>query len=300
MRGPHGTAGGEPVSAQESRQPLVTTLPDPAASIDPFSAGRDRLLLIAGPCVIESEEHTLRMAEAIKAIAGRAGFPCIFKASYDKANRTSLASYRGPGLDAGLRVLERVRLDVGLPVLTDFHEPGQAAAVAEAADVLQVPAFLSRQTDLIVAAARTGRIVNIKKAQFMAPWDIEFSINKAREAGAERIWVTERGVCFGYNNLVSDMRSLVVMARYGCPVIYDATHSIQIPSGAGGKSGGERQYLEPLLRAAVAVGVDGVFMEVHDDPDRALCDGPNQLPLDRLLDVLETIRRIDAARRGDT
>lgn len=263
----------------------------------PLNLPAGQPFVIAGPCVIESEEHIMRMAGAVRQQAGRAGVGLIFKASFDKANRTSIHSYRGPGLDEGLRILARVKAEFGLPILTDYHEPAQAAAVAEVADVLQVPAFLCRQTDLIVAGARTGRVLNIKKAQFMAPWDLEHSVVKARESGAAHIWLTERGTCFGYNNLVVDMRSLMEMRAHGCPVVYDATHSIQIPSGAGGKTGGRREFLEPLLRAAVAVGVEGVFMEVHDDPDNALSDGPNQLPLDRLGAVLEMIKRLDAARR---
>jgi 2-dehydro-3-deoxyphosphooctonate aldolase (KDO 8-P synthase) len=221
----------------------------------------------------------------------------IFKASFDKANRTSIHSFRGPGLREGLRILERVKRGFALPILTDIHESAQTAEVAEVADVLQVPAFLCRQTDLIVAAVKTGRVVNIKKGQFVAPWDLEFSVQKAREAGGERIWVTERGTSFGYNNLVTDLRALVVMARWGCPIIFDATHSVQIPSGAGGKSGGQREYIEPLVRGAVAVGVDGIFLEVHDQPDKAPCDGPNALPLERLPAMLVQIKVLDEARR---
>ena len=269
----------------------------PARQLDGLLLPENVPFIIAGPCVIESEEHILRMAEALKAIAGRAGMPFIFKASFDKANRTSITSYRGPGLEEGLRILARVKAEFGLPILTDFHEPSQAAAVAEVADVLQVPAFLARQTDMVTAAAQTGRVVNIKKGQFMAPWDIKHSLNKAHEAGTEKVWLTERGVSFGYNTLVSDMRALEVMRGMGCPVVYDATHSIQQPSGAGGKSGGQREFLEPLLRGAVAVGVDGVFIEVHDNPDAGLSDGPNMLPLERFEAVLHMIKAIDAVRR---
>jgi 2-dehydro-3-deoxyphosphooctonate aldolase (KDO 8-P synthase) len=268
-----------------------------AFATDPARLPGDRPFVILGPCVIESEEHVMFLARRIAEMTRAAGLPLIFKASFDKANRTSIKSYRGPGMEEGLRILARVKSELGLPILTDFHEPAQAAAVAEVADVLQVPAFLARQTDMIVAAAKTGRVVNIKKAQFMAPWDMEHSLVKAREAGARAVWLTERGVSFGYNNLVSDPRSLVVMRELGAPVIFDATHSIQIPSGAGGKSGGRREFLEPLLRAALAVGVEGVFMEVHDDPDKAMSDGPNMLRLDRLPAVLEIIKRLDAARR---
>jgi 2-dehydro-3-deoxyphosphooctonate aldolase (KDO 8-P synthase) len=264
---------------------------------DMVSMPKDRPLLIAGPCVIETEEHTLWLAQKIGEAARQAGLPLVFKASFDKANRTAIDSYRGPGLDEGLRILARVKAETGLPVLTDFHEAGQAAAVAEVCDVLQVPAFLARQTDLIVAAAETGRVVNIKKGQFMAPWDMEHSLGKARSAGAKAVWLTERGASFGYNNLVSDMRSLVILRRMGCPVIFDATHSVQIPSGAGGKSDGQREFLEPLTRAALAVGVDGVFMEVHEDPDRAPSDGPNMLPLERLPAALRMVRAVDAVRR---
>lgn len=269
----------------------------PARQLDSLSLPEDKPFIIAGPCVIESEEHILHMAEALKAIAGRVGLPYIFKASFDKANRTSITSYRGPGLEEGLRILARVKTEFGLPILTDFHEPSQAAAVAEVADILQVPAFLARQTDMVTAAARTGRVVNIKKGQFMAPWDIKHSLNKAHEAGTEKVWLTERGVSFGYNTLVSDMRSLEIMRGMGCPVVYDATHSIQQPSGAGGKSGGQREFLEPLLRGAVAVGVDGVFIEVHDNPDAGLSDGPNMLPLERFEAVLRMIQAVDAVSR---
>jgi 2-dehydro-3-deoxyphosphooctonate aldolase (KDO 8-P synthase) len=269
----------------------------PARQLDSLSLPEDKPFIIAGPCVIESEEHILHMAEALKAIAGRVGLPYIFKASFDKANRTSITSYRGPGLEEGLRILARVKAEFGLPILTDFHEPSQAAAVAEVADILQVPAFLARQTDMVTAAARTGRVVNIKKGQFMAPWDIKHSLNKAHEAGTEKVWLTERGVSFGYNTLVSDMRSLEIMRGMGCPVVYDATHSIQQPSGAGGKSGGQREFLEPLLRGAVAVGVDGVFIEVHDNPDAGLSDGPNMLPLERFEAVLRMIQAVDAVSR---
>ena len=269
----------------------------PARQIGALELPADRPFIIAGPCVIESEDHTLFLAEAIAAIVREAGLPYLFKASFDKANRTSIHSYRGPGLEEGLRILARVKAELGLPILTDYHESGQAAAVAEVADVLQVPAFLCRQTDLIVAGVKTGKIVNIKKGQFVAPWDLEHSVNKAREAGGERIWVTERGSSFGYNNLVTDLRSLVTMARWGFPVIFDATHSVQIPSGAGGKSGGQREMIEPLIRGAVATGVDGVFMEVHDRPDQALCDGPNSLSLERLPAVLRQIVALDQARR---
>lgn len=271
---------------------------DPARQLAQLLLPTDRPFIIAGPCVIESEEHTLMLAERIAEMAARAGLPYIFKASFDKANRTSITSYRGPGIKEGLRILARVKKEFGLPILTDYHEAGQAEEVAQVADILQVPAFLCRQTDLIVAGVKTGAVVNIKKGQFVAPWDLQHSVAKAREAGGEKIWLTERGACFGYNNLVTDLRSLVVMGSWGYPVVFDATHSVQIPSGAGGKSGGQREYIEPLIRGAVAVGVDGIFMEVHDRPDQALCDGPNALALDRLPAVLAQIKMIDQARRA--
>jgi 2-dehydro-3-deoxyphosphooctonate aldolase (KDO 8-P synthase) len=257
----------------------------------------DRPFIIAGPCVIESEAHALDLGRRIRETVAAAGMPYIFKASFDKANRTSLHSYRGPGLREGLRILQRVKDELRVPILTDYHEAEQAAPVAEVADVLQVPAFLCRQTDLIVAGARTGRILNIKKGQFVAPWDLHYSVQKAVEAGCKRLWLTERGASFGYNNLVTDLRSLVIMRQWGWPVVFDATHSVQLPSAAGGASGGQREFIEPLVRGAVAVGVDGVFLEVHETPERALCDGPNALPLDRLPALLATFKRIDAARR---
>ncbi len=257
----------------------------------------ERPFLIAGPCVIESEDHVLTLGRRISAIAKEENMDLIFKASYDKANRTSGDSFRGPGLEEGLRILAKVREEIGAPILTDIHETSQVERVAEVADALQIPAFLCRQTDLIEAAARTGRCVNVKKGQFLAPWDMVHVVEKAREAGAEKIMVTERGASFGYNNLVSDMRSLVELAKLDCPVVYDATHSVQTPGGAGKSSGGQRQYIEPLLRAAVAVGVNGVFIETHDDPDHAKSDGPNALPLDRLRGVIRMVKRLDAARR---
>lgn len=269
----------------------------PARLLEHLELPEDRPFLIAGPCVIESEEHTLELAAKIKAVAAEAGIPYLFKASFDKANRTSLKSYRGPGLNEGLRILARVKQELGLPIVTDYHESAQAEAVAEVADVLQVPAFLSRQTDLIVAGAKTGRVLNIKKAQFMAPWDLEHSVEKARESGCEKIWVTDRGTCFGYNNLVTDMRSLAVMQGFGCPVVFDATHSVQIPSGAGGASGGRREFIEPLVRGALAVGIDGLFLEVHENPDKALSDGPNMVPLAELPRLLKIVNCIDQARR---
>lgn len=246
------------------------------------------LALIAGPCVIESEEHVRRMARAIGEIAG----PFVFKASFDKANRTSVSAYRGPGLAEGLRILAGVRA-AGYPVLTDIHEPSQAAPAAEAADILQIPAFLCRQTDLLVEAGRTGRIVNIKKGQFVSPLDIAHAAEKVASTGNSKILLTERGSSFGYNNLVVDMRGLAIMRGFGWPVVFDATHSVQLPGGAGAASGGQPQFIETLSRAAVAVGIGGLFLEVHDNPAQALSDGANALPLDRLGGLLRRLRAID-------
>jgi 2-dehydro-3-deoxyphosphooctonate aldolase (KDO 8-P synthase) len=241
--------------------------------------GAGALVLIAGPCVIESAALTLEIAHALKECAAAAGLPLIFKASYDKANRTSVTSYRGPGLGAGLEILARVKEATGLPVISDVHQVSDVAPAAEVLDVLQIPAFLCRQTDLVVAAAATGKPVNIKKGQFLAPWDMAAAVDKARSTGNRRILLTERGASFGYNNLVVDFRSLPIMQGLGCPVILDATHSVQLPGGQGTCSGGQREFVPLLARAAVAAGVDGLFMEVHPDPDKALCDGPNSLPL---------------------
>jgi 2-dehydro-3-deoxyphosphooctonate aldolase (KDO 8-P synthase) len=259
--------------------------------------GGPRLVAIAGPCVIESAESSLRHAERLAAIARTTGVPIVFKSSFDKANRTSHGSFRGPGLDAGLRVLERVKRETGLVVLTDIHEPEQAAPVAEVVDILQIPALLSRQTDLVVAAARTGCAVNLKKGQFLAPWDMKAVMGKAEGAGNRRLILTERGFSFGYNNLVSDMRSLVIMRGLGYPVVFDATHSVQLPGAGGERSGGQREFVAPLARAAAAVGIDAVFMEVHEDPDQALSDGPNSYPLALLATLLSDLRRIDELAR---
>lgn len=253
--------------------------------------------LIAGPCVIESETHALRMAEAVADLTRRLGVPYVFKASFDKANRTSLTSFRGPGLEEGLRVLQRVKETCGVPVLTDIHETHQAAPVAEVADVLQIPAFLCRQTDLLLAAAATGRTVNVKKGQFLAPWDMRHVVEKLRAARAAEVWLTERGASFGYNNLVVDMRSFPIMREFGCPVVFDVTHSLQRPGGRGASSDGDAAFIAPLACAGVACGVDGLFMEVHDDPPRALSDGPNALPLDQLPHLLRRLLAIDRARR---
>jgi len=252
------------------------------------------LVLVAGPCVIESEAHALGLASAIGAIAARRKVPYIFKASFDKANRTSLDSYRGPGLDEGLRILSRVKAELGLPVLTDVHEPAQAAAAAGVADVLQIPAFLCRQTDLLLAAARTGRAVNIKKGQFLAPRDMRHAIAKVTSAGNTRVIVTERGTSFGYNNLVVDMRGLPMLRALGYPVVFDVTHSLQLPGGGDGVTAGLAEYIEPLASAGVAAGVDGVFMEVHEDPPRAKSDAQNALRLDALDRLLGRLLALDA------
>ena len=257
------------------------------------------LFLIAGPCVIESETLQLRTAETLKAIADRLGILLIFKSSFDKANRTSGSSFRGPGLDEGLHILAKVRDEVGVAVLTDVHELAQVAPVAEVVDMLQTPAFLARQTDLIEAAASAGRPLNIKKAQYMAPHDLKHVVDKARAAAAaagvdpDSITVCERGVSFGYNNLVSDMRGLAIMRETGCPVVFDATHSVQLPGGQGTSSGGQREHVPLLARAAVASGISGLFIETHPDPDRALSDGPNAWPLDRMEALLTTLLAID-------
>ena len=270
-----------------------------SASVTPFKVGNvelggGELFLIAGPCVVESETHAMKMAEAISRITRRLGLPYLFKASYDKANRTSAASHRGPGVEEGLRVLGRIRSEFGLPVLTDVHETTQVAAAAEVADVLQIPAFLCRQTDLIVEVARTGRAINIKKGQFLAPHDMKNAIQKATAQGNERVIITERGTSFGYNNLVVDFRGLPVMRGFGYPVVYDITHSLQRPGGLGTATGGDAELIEYMARAGVACGVDGVFMEVHDNPAAALSDGPNSLPLERLAPLLETLKAIHA------
>jgi 2-dehydro-3-deoxyphosphooctonate aldolase (KDO 8-P synthase) len=256
--------------------------------------GGGPLVLIAGPCVIESDAHATGLAEALADIASRLRLPLIFKASFDKANRTSLSSFRGPGLEKGLAVLGRIKRKLGLPILTDIHEPQQAAAVAEVADVLQIPAFLSRQTDLIVAAARTGCAVNLKKGQFLAPNDMRHAIDKVTGSGNANVFVTERGFSFGYNNLVVDMRAFPMLRALGTPVVFDVTHSLQLPGGGHGASAGLSEYIEPLASAGVATGVDGVFLEVHEDPSRARSDGPNALPLHRLEPLMAHLMRLDA------
>jgi len=256
-----------------------------------------RPLLIAGPCVLEGRDMALRLAEGIRGAAEAAGFDYCFKASWDKANRTSISSYRGPGLDEGLSILAEVRREAGVPVLTDFHAADQAAPVGEVVDVLQVPAFLCRQTDLLVAAARTGKAVNVKKGQFLAPENMEAVVGKLHEAGCRDVLLTERGTTFGYGNLVVDYRGLATMRRLGHPVIFDATHSTQHPGALGTRSGGDRAFAPVLARAALAVGVDGLFMEVHEDPERALSDAATQLPLAGLGDLLATLAAFDALRR---
>ena len=259
-----------------------------------FEVGPDRpLFLIAGPCVIESERMALEAAETLHAIAARLGIGFVYKSSFDKANRTSEASFRGPGLGDGLRILERVRKEIGVPVLTDVHEDTPIDEVAAVVDVLQTPAFLCRQTDFIRRVAAAGRPVNIKKGQFLAPWDMTHVVEKARSAGNERILVCERGASFGYNYLVSDMRSLAVLRETGCPVVFDATHSVQMPGGMGTASGGQREFVPVLARAAVGAGVSGLFMETHPNPDEALSDGPNVVPLDEMESLLETLVAID-------
>jgi len=256
------------------------------------------MTLIAGPCAIESKDHALDMASALAEMTAKLGMGFIYKSSFDKANRTSLHSPRGLGIDQGLAVLAEVKKTIGCPVLTDVHLPDHCAEVGEVVDVLQIPAFLCRQTDLLIAAANTGQVVNVKKGQFLAPWDMRHVVNKLAEAGNPRIMITERGTSFGYNTLVTDMRSLPQLAETGYPVIFDATHSVQQPGGLGGASGGQREYVPTLARAAVAVGVAGVFMETHQDPDNALSDGPNMVPLDQMLGLLKRLFELDALTKS--
>jgi 2-dehydro-3-deoxyphosphooctonate aldolase (KDO 8-P synthase) len=259
-----------------------------------FDVGLDRpLFLIAGPCVIESRELAMETAGRLKEITGRLGVPFIYKSSFDKANRSSIGSFRGPGVEGGLKILEAVKRELGVPVLTDIHEDTPLGEVAAVVDVLQTPAFLCRQTNFIVAACSQGRPVNIKKGQFLSPWEMANVVGKARSTGNEQIMVCERGFTFGYNNLVSDMRALAVMRDTGAPVVFDATHSVQLPGGKGSASGGQREFVPVLARAAVAAGIAGLFMETHPDPEHALSDGPNAWPLDRLERLVETLRVID-------
>jgi 2-dehydro-3-deoxyphosphooctonate aldolase (KDO 8-P synthase) len=273
-------------------------------TVTPFTVGDvtfgdGSLALIAGPCVIESEGHALMIARECARRARAAGLGYVFKASFDKANRSSHASFRGQGMEQGLEVLRRVRGELGVPVLTDVHDVAQVGPVAEAVDVLQIPAFLCRQTDLVAAACRTGRAVNVKKGQFLAPSDARNIVEKARAAGCERLLLTERGASFGYNNLVVDMRTFPIMRGFGAPVVFDVTHSLQLPGGLGHATGGQSEYIEPLARAGVACGVDAVFMEVHEEPSRALSDGPNALPLARMAALLASLRDIhELVRRG--
>ena len=264
-----------------------------------FGGGRP-FVLIAGPCVMEGEEHTLHIARHLLQLKNELGIQVVFKASFDKANRTSVSAYRGPGLDEGLRILDKVRQQTGLPVVSDIHDVSQVEPAARVLDILQIPAFLCRQTDLLLAAGRSGKVVNIKKGQFLAPWDMANAVAKISSTGNDRILLTERGTSFGYNNLVVDMRALAIMREMGCPVIFDATHAVQLPGGAGTSSGGQRQFVAALSRAAVAVGIDGLFWEVHPDPDHALCDGANSLPLAEVKTVLKELLAIDAIIKGNT
>ena len=260
--------------------------------------GNHPLALIAGPCVIESESHALGIAERLAEITKAAQVPFVFKASYDKANRSSAESYRGPGLADGLRILKKIKDRFGVPILTDIHEASQATAAAEVADVLQIPAFLSRQTDVLVAAGKTGRVVNLKKGQFLSPWEMANAVEKVAKTGNDRILLTERGASFGYQNLVVDMRSFPILRRTGCPVVFDVTHSVQLPGGEGKASGGQPEFIEPLARAGTAVGVDGIFLEVHENPAKALSDGTNALPLAELPALLGKLKQIAALVRG--
>jgi len=260
--------------------------------VNDVEIGGPDLFVIAGPCVIETESHCLFIADQLKRVAESLRVPFIFKASYDKANRSSLSSFRGPGLEAGLRVLERLKRELDVPILTCVHEVNQVPAAGEVADVLQIPAFLCRQTDLLVAAGRSGRVVNIKKGQFLAPWDMRNAVEKITSTGCEQVIVTERGTSFGFNNLVVDMRSFPIMRKWGYPVVFDVTHSLQLPGGQGTSSGGLSEFIEYLARAGVACGVDGLFMEVHNRPEAALSDGPNALPLPRLAPLLESVKAI--------
>jgi 2-dehydro-3-deoxyphosphooctonate aldolase (KDO 8-P synthase) len=261
--------------------------------------GKGSLVLVSGPCVIESPEVTLDIARFLRTLAERLDIPVIFKSSYDKANRTSIESYRGPGINKGLEILKEVKGTVGLPVLSDVHQVSEVEKAAEILDVIQIPAFLSRQTDLIVEAARTQKPVNIKKGQFLSPWDMEHVVTKAASVGNHKLLLTERGTSFGYHNLVVDMRSISVMKGFGYPVIFDATHSVQLPGGRGGSSDGQREFVAPLSRAAVAAGADGVFLEIHPDPGSALSDGPNSLPLDHVEPLVLMLKEIHRMARGE-
>jgi len=271
-----------------------------AVTADLAIGGGAPLAFLGGPCVIESEEHAVRLARALATLCRRLGVPYVFKASFDKANRSSLRSFRGPGLEEGLRILKTVKSETGAPILSDIHEPAQAEPAAKVIDILQIPAFLCRQTDLLLAAGRTGRVVNIKKGQFLAPWDIRNAADKVASTGNDKVLLTERGTSFGYRNLVVDFRSLAVMRGLGWPVVMDATHAVQLPGGEGDRSGGEAQFIPVLARAAAAVGIDALFCEVHDNPAAAKSDGPNALRLDRVEALLETVRRIDGLVRDSS
>jgi len=267
--------------------------PSKAFSFESLRAAAGQpLFLVAGPCVIESEAHARMMAERVAQISADAGVPFVFKASYDKANRSSVSSFRGPGLAEGLRILRKIKADLQLAVLTDIHEPAHASPAAEVCDVLQIPAFLARQTDLLVAAAKTGRVVNIKKPQFVSPWEMKNAVEKVESTGNRQILLTERGASFGYQNLVVDFRSFPVLKKYGYPVIFDVTHSVQLPGGQGHASGGQPEFIEPLARAGVAAGVDGIFLETHDHPEKALSDGANALPLAELPGLLGRLKEL--------
>jgi 2-dehydro-3-deoxyphosphooctonate aldolase (KDO 8-P synthase) len=268
-------------------------------ALGPLRLGANNpLFLVAGPCVIESEAHAHKMAKSIAKIAADAGVPFIFKASYDKANRSSIKSFRGPGLKEGLRILSKIKRELDLPILSDIHEPSQAAPAAVICDILQIPAFLSRQTDLLEAAAKTGRIVNVKKAQFLSPWDMTNVVEKIAAVGNDKIILTERGASFGYQNLVVDMRSFPILQKLGYPVVFDVTHSVQLPGGQGHASGGQPEFIEPLARAGVAAGVDGIFLETHDNPEAALSDGANALPLPQLASLLKRLKELSTVIRN--
>ena len=259
--------------------------------------GKDNLGIIAGPCVIENRDHSLEMSYAIKEVSEDVGIPIIFKSSFDKANRTSIKSFRGPGIEEGMRILSDVKTETGLKVLTDIHSPDQAGLVSDVVDIIQIPAFLSRQTDLLIAAAKTGKPINIKKGQFLAPWDVEHIVKKMEESGSQNILLTDRGTQFGYNNLVADMRAIPLMKQFGYPVIFDATHSAQLPGGSGGHSSGMRDMIPTLARAAVAAGCNGVFMEVHNNVDKAKSDAATQWPLDKLAPLLIELKKIHNSLR---
>ena len=274
---------------------MNTVTIDRPGSDEPIQVGpRHPLVLIAGPCVLESEGLARETAAALKEITERLAIPLVYKASFDKANRTSLDSYRGPGLVEGLKILARIRQDFNVPVISDVHETSQVKEASSVLDVLQIPAFLCRQTDLLVEAARSGKAINLKKGQFVSPWDMANAVNKIRAAGNKNLMLCERGFVLGYNNLVVDMRSLPVLRSLGFPVIFDATHSVQLPGGSGGSSGGQREFIPPLARAAVAAGIEGIFMEVHPQPEKALCDGPNSMPLNSVESLLKTLLKIHA------